>query len=310
MALNINSLSKIGVGTWGLGGFQHHDSSIDKAEQVDAVAYTLKQGLNYIETTLWYSEGQAAEILASAIRKSGINREKLFISQALYDYDHKSMESLATEVEKFHKIIGTNYSDALLVNIPAFTRFGFEAVCDALENQLNQKKTRFVSVTNADNEILGKMHDRFGEHMFGHELHVDFEVRVLDDLGIVKTGENMGIKNVVAQPLRRNRTAQHNWSLLNQLAAKYSATQNQIVLAWLIQRHFLPLVKSTNKAHIDENINAMHIKLSADDMESINKWRPKITWPSIDWECTGDGVLVHQLANVFDEEYEKQNEIK
>ncbi|HLC91579.1 MAG TPA: aldo/keto reductase [Candidatus Saccharimonadales bacterium] len=304
--LDIDKISKLGLGTWGLGGFARFDSDIDTKKQQTAVAYTLSKGINYVETTLWYSEGHAAQILADAIQESGVVREQIFISQAIYEYDQTTLESFSSEMGIFHKLLRTDYSDAVLVTMPGAKKFGVEKVFDWMDNLLNQGLTRYVSVTNANLEFLKLMQRRFGDKLFGHELHVNFEIRVMEELGIVKFADEHKIKNIIAQPLRRNRTAAHNWPLLKELADKYAYSQNQIILAWMMSRGFLPLVKSEKTEHIDENLHVLDITIDPGDVEKINAWRPDYRVPEIDWNKSGKGVDAAQLANVFDEEYERQ----
>jgi len=42
--------------------------------------------------------------------------------------------------------------------------------------------------------------------------------------------------------------------------------------------------------------------------EKLNEFKiPNYQPPKIDWFGTGEGVAIHQIPNIFDEEYEKQN---
>jgi len=107
--------------------------------------------------------------------------------------------------------------------------------------------------------------------------------------------------------LRRNRTAMHNWKLLSDLSKKYDKTQNQIILNWTSSKGFLPLVKSENISHIDENLSAFDFNIEDEDLRDMNNWRPLgYKSPDIDWRMSGKGVAPHQLPNIFDSEYEKQ----
>ena len=54
-----NNLSKIGIGTWGVGGFMKADPNGDNQEQVNSLIYTLNQGINFSETVFMYAQGKA-----------------------------------------------------------------------------------------------------------------------------------------------------------------------------------------------------------------------------------------------------------
>jgi 2,5-diketo-D-gluconate reductase A len=305
--IDTKNLSKLGLGTWGFGGFKDFDPSADIQKQTEAIAHTLNHGINYVETTLWYAQGQTAEILAEGIKKSGVSRKDIFISQGLYHYDHQTLRTLKQEVGKFHHLLDTNYSDVLLLLMKGFNKYGFEPVCNWLQEELDAGRARYVGVSNADKKLLPKLYNRFGSKLFCHELHVNYEVRNMEDLGIIAEADKLGIRNVIAQPLRRNRTAAHNWPLLVELAEKYGVDQNQVILAWMIARNFLPLIKSESVAHIDKNLAAQDIILSGADIARLNSWRPDYIYPKIDWSETGEGISPDQLANVFDAEYAKQH---
>jgi diketogulonate reductase-like aldo/keto reductase len=302
-----SKISTLGIGTWGLGGFKDFDPSIDRAEQVEAVAYTFNKGVNYAETTLWYANGVAAEILAEGLRASDKNRSDVFISQALYEYDHPTLITFKDEVSRFQEILGSEYCDALTISMKGFLRYGFDDVCVWLEEELSSRRTRYINVTNADKTFLSRLFERFGTKLFGHELHFNFEIREMEDLGILATGTSLGIRTIVAQPLRRNRTALRNWEVLTTLAKTHEATQNQILLAWIIHHGYLPLIKSNQKDHIDENLAAEKVQLSVEDMQLLDEWRPDYTSPEIDWLGTGTGVKPDQLANEFDRLYDLQH---
>ncbi|TGR23002.1 MULTISPECIES: aldo/keto reductase [unclassified Mesorhizobium] len=61
-------------------------------------------------------------------------------------------------------------------------------------------------------------------------------------------------------------------SVLDQLAAKYGATRNQLVLAWLLKRSpvMLPIPGTSKVAHLEENTAAASITLSDEDFTALS----------------------------------------
>ena len=53
------------------------------------------------------------------------------------------------------------------------------------------------------------------------------------------------------------------------IASVHSATPAQVALAWLIQVGTLPIPKATNKAHIDENLGAVGLQLTDEEMTKL-----------------------------------------
>ncbi|MEK7168666.1 MAG: aldo/keto reductase [Patescibacteria group bacterium] len=82
--VNKNNLSKIGIGTWGIGGFAEIDPNNDDEKQVKAIKYMIDNGFNFVEANLWYSQGKSVELLSEALKQSSKKRDNIFICQAVY----------------------------------------------------------------------------------------------------------------------------------------------------------------------------------------------------------------------------------
>lgn len=307
--VNKKDLSKIGIGTWGIGGFAEKNPENNDQEQIESLVYMLNKGINFVEANLWYSQGRSVELLAEALKNSNKKREDIFICQAVY-IKNGNFDSAEREVLSVLKQFDTNYIDTFQFTGSVFNEFGFEKIAKFVEKMINKKTFRYTSITNENLDLLKEYHMYFGDKLFSHEVCHNFEVRDNEALGVIPYANKNGIRTIIYQPLRRNRTAMRSWPLLGELSDKYNATQNQILLAWLISSGYLPLTKSENLRHIDENVGALDLKLEKEDIEKLNTFKvPNYISPKIDWNKSGDGIDISQLSNVFDEEYEKQQKI-
>lgn len=72
-------------------------------------------------------------------------------------------------------------------------------------------------------------------------------------------------------PLARS-TLASQLTIINSIASKYNATPNQIALAWLLKRSpiILPIPGTSKITHLEENMHAMDITLSAEDFDLLN----------------------------------------
>jgi len=302
-----HQLSKIGIGTWGVGGFMEPDPKNDDEKQVDAIVYSIDKGINYVETVYMYDKGKAVDLLSKAVKRSRVAREKIFITFSVYQSDAKTIQEVEERLNSFLKTFDVGYVDSLQFTMGLVDDIGLELVKKFVDRLIVQGKARYTSLANSNLDYLKKYHLAFGEKLFAHEGCFNFEVRENENLGITKYAQQNNILNVVYQPLRRNRTASRNWPLLNELAEKYDKIQNQILLNWIASKGFFPLVKSSTKAHIDENLASFDFLIEPTDLERLNTFRvPNYKPPKIDWFGTGEGVPIHQIPNIFDEEYEKQ----
>lgn len=61
-----------------------------------------------------------------------------------------------------------------------------------------------------------------------------------------------------------------NNDILNGLANKYNKSIAQIIIRWHYQNDIIPIISTTNRLHMMENINIFDFELSSDEMDSID----------------------------------------
>lgn len=292
----------MGIGTWGIGGFMEADANNDDTKQIDSLVYSLNKGINYVETVYMYAQGRAVDLLAQAVKKSGVKREDIFITLSVYQKDASTIEEAEKRVSDFLNTFGMDYVDSVQFTMGLVNGLGIDGIKILVDKLIGEGKTRFTSLTNSSPEFLKTYHKMFGDKLFAHEGVFNFEVRENEKFGLTEYAKRNDILNVVFQPLRRNMTALRNWSLLVELSKKYGKTQNQIILNWIVSKGFFPLVKSSKTAHIDENLASFDFQIDQADLDKLNDFKiPNYIAPEIDWYDTGKGVKIHQLPNIFDE---------
>lgn len=299
-------LSKIGIGSYGIGGRGHRDGEIvnkqDDDIYIDALVYTLGKGINFTEISLGYGHGQSLVLFKQAINNSIVQREDVFITNSLYPRDLADIESVKDDIESFYKIMNTDYADSTLVTQDFIIKFGKDVTFALLDQLLGSGRSRFISISNASPTWIKVLKDKYGDKLYAHETHISFEVREVQDKEIFDFCNSLNIKNIIWRPLRQNRTFTHNWDLLVELAAKYKRTQSQIVLNWMCSLGYSPMVMSTNKEHIDENIASIDFKMSDVDYKRITDFRPSHYYPpKVDWEGSDGGNNLVLLVNKFEE---------
>lgn len=286
-------LSSLGIGTFGIGGRGHRDVELTELKPdrvyVDALVYTLKNGLNFTEISLGYGHGGAARLFRQALDISEIPRENLFITHSLYPRDLDSFETIIGDTDEFYKIMETDYADSTLVTQSLTLRFGEDETFKFLHSLIDSGRTRYVSLSNGSPSWIKKYKGEFGDLFFAHEGHVSFEVRLLQDKGVLDVCDELGVANIIWRPLRRSETLHKQWPLLVELSEKYQKTQSQIILNWMIHNGWKPMVFSTSAAHIDENVAADSFTMSQDDYVKLTDFRlENLPEFEIDWE--GEGI--------------------
>lgn len=282
-------LSKIGIGTYGIGGKGHRDMHLtekqDDQTYINALSYMLSKGINFTEISLGYGHGNAMDLFAKTVNTSGINRDTIFITNSLYPRDFSNLEEATQDINAFYKMFNTDYSDSTLVTQSLIIKYSESNVFKLLQDLLKSERTRQVSLSNASPNWLRKFKSEFGDKFFAHEGHLSFEVRSSQDKGVFSTCDRLGVTNIIWRPFLRNLTFKHNWPLLKELSEKYSKTQSQIILNWINVMGYKPMVFSTNMEHIDENISSTEFDMSEDDFNAMVNFRPEeYKIPPIDWE--------------------------
>jgi diketogulonate reductase-like aldo/keto reductase/8-oxo-dGTP pyrophosphatase MutT (NUDIX family) len=305
-------LSKIGQGTWGIGGFGHRTMELTGVKPdsvyIDALKHSFGLGINFTEVSMGYGHGNSARLLAEAIASGAVRREDLFVTHSIYPSDVPYYSDVENDIEEFHRVFATDYADSTLVTLSLLNQFGNTVVYDLLHKLLSLGKTRYVSLSNASPKAIREFVEEFGGMFFAHEGHISFEVRALQGKGVFDTCNDLGVSNIIWMPLRSGKTKSNNWPFLIGLSEKYGKSISQIVLNWLTIHHgYMPMVMSTNIAHIDDNIASIRFKMDDVDYRLIDLWRPEHYFPpEIDWEKDGQGGSIVSLVVDF----EKHADIK
>lgn len=298
-------ISKIGLGSYGVGGRGHRDLSIteklDDQVYIEALVYTLEKGVNFTEISLGYAHGRSLELFKQALDKSSIKRENIFLTNSLYPRDLASLDVINNDIVSFYEVMNTDYADSTLVTQSLIMKFGEQNIYPLLHSLLKTGKTRYVSLSNASPKVIRLFKKEFSDKFIAHEGHLSFEVRALWDKGVFKICDELGVNNIIWRPLRRNKTMSYNWPLLVELAEKYHMTQNQVVLNWICWLGFRPMVMSASKIHIDENVAAPEFKMSLADYQRLSDFRPQnYNPPQINWESKTIDDNIVELVKDFE----------
>ncbi|HET8991931.1 MAG TPA: aldo/keto reductase [Candidatus Saccharimonadales bacterium] len=301
------NLSQIGIGSYGIGGLGHRDMQLtnkkDDSLYINALIYTLNKDINFTEISLGYGHGQALKLFKQALDKSGVPREDVFITDSLYPRDLTNMTVLKQDIRDFYDVMETDYADSTLVTQDLIIHFGKKKVFALLEKMLSEGRTRYVSLSNASPTWINMYKGYFGDAFFAHEGHLSFEIRAAQDKKVFDTCDMLGVKNIIWRPLRQGRTFKQNWPLLEELASKYEKTQGQIILNWICSLGYSPMIMSSSKSHIDENLSSLDFSMSNEEYKRMSDFRPpnyQALAADIDWEGTKGGDDMVILANDFE----------
>jgi diketogulonate reductase-like aldo/keto reductase len=296
----------IGMGTWGVGGYFEENPALDKSIEISGLSYGINKGINYLETVNQYANGTSLKLLSQAVLSSNKKRSQLYLTLSIYPEDVNSVSDLKFNLDNFLSKFKTHHIDNLQFSMETIVKLGLKNIESFAKDMTEKGKIKGVGIVNANLETLKMFHKVFDKLVLTHEICHNFEIRENYKMGIIQYARENNILNISYQPLRRNKTAKRNWPLLVEMSKKYNATQNQIILNWLIRNGIKPIVKSTNPIHINENLNSINLNISKIDIEELDNFSlPGYLTPEINWTGKNKGVKMAQLPDLFDNFYPK-----
>ena len=140
--------------------------------------------------------------------------------------------------------------------------------------------------------------EELGIELFSFEGLYYLEFKQNEDVGILDYCSEHNILFINYQPFERNRTANHNYPLLVELANKYNKTQNQILLNYYVkEKNIIPITKANKIEHIKLNLEALGFEMEQPDYQRLNDFRcEEFDILEVDWLDNG-GLPIYKFAN-------------
>lgn len=257
-------LSEIGIGSAALTGNPHQER--------EAIRYALGQGINVIDTAESY--GDSEDIIGGALQ--GIDRDSYFlISKFLPQHATPALQKKS--LERSLKRLGVDYLDLYLLHWRA--NADLKSTVEGLEQLQTEGLIRHWGVSNFDtSDMQDLLKVPHGDHVFANEDLYNLTSRGVE-YDLLPWQEKRHIGFLSYSPFHAI-----GWnfirpkSIVNQIARKHHATPQQIMLAWITRNHnVLPLPKAGQIKHVQDNIKALDIVLTSDDLAQLDKAYPAPT---------------------------------
>lgn len=231
------------------------------------VAEAISLGYRLIDTATIY--GNEASV-GAGIKKSGINRKKLFVTSKLWvddsGYD-KAKKAFQVSLDK----LGLEYLDLYLIHRP---RGDVEGSWKAMEELYNEGKIRAIGVSNFESDHLEELmsYARIKPAVNQIESHVFFQQDKAHEVL-----EQYGIQMEAWSPLAQGRNGHFTNKTLEAIGKKYDKSNAQVSLRWHYQRGVVAIPRSSQKAHMAENLDIFDFELDESDLKKIDPLDLNIT---------------------------------
>ena len=299
--MNKNDIFPIAIGSYGLGAsrsesWNDNDSElVINEDEMKALIYSYEKGQNYIDTSYIYAGGLTMRFISEFIKR--VDRNKLFIAVKIENYIEK-VEDIEAQLNKYLNVLGIDYADTILLHTPRASKIPLEDSYNELKRLVSIGKSKNISASNLNIDELKMIVEKLNIDLFSFEGLYNLECKQNEDIGIVDYCKKHDILFLNYQPFRRNRTANHNYPILVELANKYNKTQNQILLNYYIyEKGLIPITKANKIEHIDLNLDALNFKMDKNDYGLLNDFRCKeFDELDVDWQDNG-GIPIYKFAN-------------
>ena len=233
---------------------------IPPAETEQCVLEALKIGYRHIDTAHMY--GNEKEV-GSAIKKSGIPRNEIFITSKLWVSEYGEGKTLQA-IDKMLKRLDLVYIDLILLHFPFNDYMG--AYKD-LEKAYEQGKVKSIGISNFENQKLEELCDaaKIKPVLNQIELRPYFQQNELR-----QRMDKYNTKTEAWAPLGHAMTKIFDEEIIKKLAEKYKKSPAQIILRWDIQRGIITIPKSQKKERIKENFEIFDFEMTEDEIKEID----------------------------------------
>lgn len=219
----------------------------------------LQVGYRLIDTAQSYFN---EEEVGSAIKKSGIPREEIFLTTKVW-IEHYGYDACRASVLESMQKLQVDYLDLCLLHQPFADYFG---AYRALEDLYEEGKIRAIGISNfyadrmVDMASFAKVRPAVNQVEI-HPHHQQKEAKMWHD--------KYGVQMEAWAPFGEGRGGMFELPELKAIGEQYGKTPAQVILRWHLQRGIVVIPKSTHMERMEQNFNVFDFELTDADMEAI-----------------------------------------
>jgi diketogulonate reductase-like aldo/keto reductase len=247
-----------GQGTWHMG-----ETRTRFADEAAALKLGIELGITLIDTAEMYGNGVAEEIVAEAAKG---RRDRLFIVSKVLPYN-ASRRGTIDACERSLRRLKTDHIDLYLLHWRG--SHPFAETLAAFERLQRDGKIRRHGVSNFDRDDLEEWAGLDGGNAVASNQILYNLTRRGPEWGVIPWCRERNVSVMAYSPIEQGRMLGHK--ALVEIAGRHGATPAQVALAWLLRQDGMIVIpKASRKEHVRENLGALDLKLTDQDLAALN----------------------------------------
>lgn len=251
-------IPKLGLGTW----------FIDDNKAAKAVCDAVKAGYRHFDTAQAYGNECG---VGEGIRTCGISREELFVTTKLAA-EVKTYQEAVSAIDRSLKTMGLDYIDMMLIHSPQpWVEFreedryveGNREAWRALEEAYRAGKLRAIGISNFEKEDIDSLIDRCSIFPMVNQLLVHISNTPFE---LMEYSKEKGMLVEAYSPVAHGEMLKN--PLVQTIADKYGVSVPQLCIRYALQLGTLPLPKTENPVHMQDNADVDFVIMD-EDMEVL-----------------------------------------
>lgn len=309
LGTNGPEVSALGLGCMAMSDFYGSSKSRDREESIQTIQMALSEGVNFLNTGDFYGIGHNELLINEALK--GVSTKPMISVKfgALRDpsggFNGYDMRPAAVKNFAAHSLtrLGVDVID-LYQPSRVDPQVPIEDTVGAIKDLIQEGKVRYLGISEATPEMIRRAHKV--HPVTALEIEYSLATRVVEKeilqtirelgIGLVPYGvlsrgllsgklpESMETADFRAHSPRfqgKNLEAnQKHVNLLQNIAREKGYTAAQLAFAWVLHqgKDIVPLMGTTNRSRLKENLDALRIQLSIEELSQLSEAFPAGTF--------------------------------
>ena len=306
-------ITPVGLGCWqfcGSGFGRLYWNSPLQSEVNDIVKMALDGGISWFDTAEAYGSGKSEQAISTALVKAGKSNGDVIIATKWLPILRTAKNILRTFSKRQH-FLSPFKIDLYQVHFPG-SFSSIEAQMNAMATLVKEGKIGSVGVSNFSVEQMRQAHAALEKHglpLASNQVRFNLLDRMIEKQGILDTEKELGITIIAYSPLaqglltgkfhkdpglvkrlpysrkkaagRMLEKSRPLVTLLEEISSSYGCAPSEVALSWLINYagDIVVAIPGASKAdHIAQNVNALNLKLTDDEMKKLDEMSRDLVW--------------------------------